>query len=125
MALLALSLCWAVTSCNKPISRIAELEGCYFAGSSQTPAFEIRGAELRSPQTRSTLSISASHSDSTVLNFSPGIRVTDDERKSTVIVAGDEIAGLAFERGSNRYILLAGGGFPAKFEQRDCSNQDS
>jgi len=125
LALLAASLCWAIASCNKPIPSIVELEGCYFAGNAQTPAFEIRGAELRSPQVRSAVSISTNHSDSTVLNFSPGIRATDDEHKSTVIVAGDEIAGLAFQTGRSRYILLAGGEFPAKFERRDCFKQSS
>jgi hypothetical protein len=115
--------CCLTAACHKPISALNELDGCYVTGMSLTPAFEIRQAELTSPQTRSILSISTNRPDATVLHFSPGVRITDDVHKSTIVVSGDEVAAIAFREGERRSILFAGDGFPVKFERRDCSSR--
>jgi hypothetical protein len=111
-----------MAACSKPISNTAALNGCYFAGTSSTPAFEIQQANLRSPQTHSTISISSSDSESTKLRLSPGMRVTDDVHKSTILVGGDEAAARAYQKGTKTYIQFPGGGFPVTFDQRDCLN---
>jgi len=117
---LALLGALVVTGCSKPVPTVADLNGCYFA-KGPNRVFEIRDAKLLAPQVASKVAISSNTSDSSVISFSPGIRVTENEHKSMVVVQGLEISGLALQRGRSRYILMANGAFPVELEQRDCT----
>jgi hypothetical protein len=116
---LILGVCCLAVGCSKPILNVTDLNGCYFA-KGPNPVFEIREAKLLAPQLVSKVAISSNTSDTSVITFSPGIRVTEDDHKSMVVVRGSEISGLSFQRWKKRYILLANGAFPVQLEQRDC-----
>jgi len=107
-------------ACSQPIQRIGDLDGCYFA-KGPNPIFEVRDAKLISSDVTSIVAIRSSTSDSSVISFSPGIRVTENAQKSMIVVRGSEVSGLAFQRGKERHILLGGSGFPVELEQRDCT----
>jgi hypothetical protein len=118
--LVAVFAAMTVTACNRPISKTAELDGCGFAGANPNPAFEIRDAKLTSPFARSTIALSSIKSGTRALRLSPGVRVTDDDHKSTILVAGDETTAIAFQSGRTKYIIFGGNSFPATFELRGC-----
>jgi hypothetical protein len=108
-----------LAGCSQPVPDVSKLDGCYY-GPGPQQLFEVHGNKLIAPAVTSTVALTSKSWGSSVITFSPGISLTVDAQKSSIVVQGDQKRGLAYLRGQTRYILLSNGLFAVELKARDC-----
>lgn len=101
---------------DKPIDRLQSLNGCYegqglpdFMRPRVHWTFRVNEGRIfdRARNEVSSIRLHYIKSGRTVVTFSPGIRISEDEHKSSVVERGDTGTGQAFLNGSRAKIALA------------------
>jgi hypothetical protein len=114
-----------VGSCDQPLRRAADLEGCYYAAG-KNPVMEIKRLSVtnRYGNTVSRVVSLTPSRESSIIGYDPPIMLADDPRKSLTVVAGDQAFMMAFTRGGTTHIL-SGGAFPVELIRKTCFPQGS
>jgi hypothetical protein len=106
----------ALAADAKPIGRLQSLDGCYEGQGSpdfmRPPfhwTFRVANGVIfdRAGKGVSNIRLLGTKDRMTVVSFSPGILIADDEHKASNVYAGDTVAGNAYESGNRTKIALA------------------
>jgi hypothetical protein len=101
---------------KKPVERLSSLNGCYegeglpdFMRPRVHWAFRVTDGVIfdRNGKAVSSIRLHESTSEVTSVTFSPGILISVDEHKASMVYPGDTVAGKAYLSGSRAKIALA------------------
>lgn len=101
---------------KKPVDRLQSLNGCYegqglpdFMRPRVHWAFRVADGVIfdRSGKAISKIQLRNGTSEATIVTFTPGILISVDEHKASMVYPGDTVAGQAYLSGSRAKIALA------------------
>lgn len=115
------SLLMATTTCNKPVTTLQQLNGCYVVKTGDI-AFKIDDGNLSSGDFRSELKILRILDNTSVISFNPSVRVTSSPNKLIILKEGTDRGAMSYIRSKKTFVLMDIDGFPVTFVNSGCLN---